>query len=153
MKKDSDVELWQLKTALHALLQQLNAGVDHLDNLTSKTIARALGEIMQEMVSLPDNSSPAEIEGFVHEVLVGTDEMQETLAAKWYDELQPLMQRANERAAQLDHQLAEFTCLSVDGEKWGAICVKCLDWVVVSPQETRGALLRRCRGWIASWKE
>ncbi len=152
MKKDGSIELWQLKSGLHALLQQLNSGVDHLDDLTAKTIARALGELLQETLSLPDNASPSDIQQLVQEILVGTDTMKEALAEKWRDELQPLMWRAQERASQLDHQLAEFTCLSVNGEKWGAICVKCLEWIIVSPEETRGALLNHCRGWLVSWK-
>ena len=54
MRKETAVELWQLKTGLLALSSQLREGVDHLDDMTCKTIARALEEIMQETVSLPN---------------------------------------------------------------------------------------------------
>jgi len=152
-EKDPLTELWQLKTGLYALIQQLNEGVDHLDDLTSRTIARALGELLQETVSLSDKISPEELQKFARETLIGTDEMKEELIARWEDELQPIMQRARDRAEQLGHKLADFTPLSVNGEQWGAICMKCLDWVIVTPQTTRGAaLLTECRGWIATWK-
>ncbi|MCA9957918.1 MAG: hypothetical protein KC443_02725 [Anaerolineales bacterium] len=152
MRKETAVELWQLKTGLLALSSQLREGVDHLDDMTCKTIARALEEIMQETVSLPNRSSAEEIAAFVTTVLVGTEEMRQTLAARWFEELQEPMQRARERADELDHELDEFTCLSVDGQEWGAICVKCLEWIIVTPGQVRGAILHTCRGWSVSWK-
>ncbi|MCA9932816.1 MAG: hypothetical protein H6662_00355 [Ardenticatenaceae bacterium] len=151
-EKESRKELWQLKTGLYALIRQLNEGVEHLDDLTSKTIARALGELLQENVSLPDNVTPEELEQFFRETLISTGQMKEELVAHWQEELQPLMQRARERAEQLGHKLADFSPLSVNGEEWGAICIKCLEWVIVTPHSARGALLRDCRGWMVSWK-
>jgi hypothetical protein len=151
-QKDPITELWQLKMGLMGIISQLNEGVDHLDKLTGKTIARALAELMQEVVSFPTRTPRDEIEAFARDVLAGTDQMKQELAARWYDELLPLMGRARERALSLEHDLAEFTCLSVDGQQWGAICIKCLEWVVVSPEQTRGALLNECTGWKVSWK-
>ncbi|GMQ78282.1 MAG: hypothetical protein BMS9Abin02_0783 [Anaerolineae bacterium] len=152
MHKDPLIELWQLKMGLIGMIEYLNGGPDHLDKLTGKTVARALGELMQEVVSLSDKTPREEIEVFAREILAGTDEMKEQMAAKWYDELQPNMERANQRALNLGHDLAEFSCLSVDGQEWGSICIKCLEWVIVTPKRTRGALLRKCRGWLVSWK-
>lgn len=152
MEKDSATELWQLKTGLYALLQQLSAGVNHLDPLTCKTIARALGELLQETVSLADSITPDELEKFARQTLVSTDQLKEELIAHWQEELEPLMMRARGRAEQLGHKMADFTPLAVNGEEWGAICIKCLDWVIVTPQAARGALLTECRGWIANWK-
>lgn len=152
MRKDSAIELWQLKTELHALLQLLYEGVDHLDDLTCKTIARALGELLQETISLPDNMAPDAIEAFARDTLIGTDQLKEELIARWQEELQPLMGRARHRAEQLGHRLADFTPLAVNGEEWGAICLKCLDWVMITPHSTRGALLTECRSWVANWK-
>ncbi len=152
MKKDPTTELWQLKTGLMGIIGQLNDGVEHLDTLSSKTISRALAELMQEVVSMPKSISQEKIAQFARDVLAGTDEMQQDLAAKWYDELTPLMERADQRAASLGHQLGGFTCLSVDGQEWGAVCIKCTQWVVVSPKETRGVLLDKCTGWMISWK-
>jgi hypothetical protein len=150
--KDAKTELWQLKMGLVSIIAQLNKGVDHLDGLTGKTVARALAELMQETVSFPNRTSQEEIEAFAAELLSGTGEMQQELAAKWFEELRPLMERASQRALSLEHDLAEFSCLSVDGQQWGAICIKCLEWVIVSPDGSRGALLDKCRGWLVSWK-
>ncbi len=152
MQKAAKTELWQLKIGLIGIIGQLNDGVDHLDTLTGRTIARALAELMQEVVSFPMRTTQEEIDRFARDVLAGTEEMKQELANRWYDELQPLMERARERAESLEHDLAEFTCLSVDGQEWGAICIRCLKWVVVSPNETRGALLSKCKGWMVSWK-
>ncbi|MCB8942774.1 MAG: hypothetical protein H6658_03245 [Ardenticatenaceae bacterium] len=147
MQKDAKIELWQLKVALFTLLGQLNSEVKHLDELTCKTIARVLGEIMQETVSLANNTTQEDIVAWIGDILVDTDEMKEELARKWYEELQPVMQRAEERAEELEHSLGDFTCLSVNGEQWGAICLICLEWVIIEPGETRGnPLLRKCRG-------
>jgi hypothetical protein len=151
-RKEAKTELWQLKIGLIGVIGQLNEGVDHLDTLTCRTIGRALGELMQETISLPKSTPQEEIETWARDMLSGTDEMQQELADKWEDELQPLMERAHERALSLDHQLAEFTCLSVDGQEWGAICIKCLEWIFVRPEQTSGALLSKCTGWMVSWK-
>ncbi len=152
MKKEAKTELWQLKMGLVGMIGQLNAGIDHLDTLTCKTISRALAELMQETVSLPARTTQEEIEVFARDVLSGTEEMQQQLAAKWFEELQPVMERARARALDLEHQLGEFTSLSVDGQEWGAVCIKCTEWVVVTPKHTRGALLNKCTGWLVSWK-
>lgn len=152
MRKEADVELWQLKTGLMALSHSLRTGVDHLDDMTCKTIARALEEIIQETGSLPRRTEAADIEAFVAAVLVGTEEMQQVLAARWFEELQGPMQRARERANDLEHELDEFSCLSVDGQEWGAVCVKCLEWIIVTPEQVRGAIMHTCRGWSVSWK-
>jgi len=72
--------------------------------------------------------------------------MQQALEARWYEKLQPLMERVRERAESLDHDLADFTCLSVDGEEWGAICMNCMQWVYVRPDEAEGKLLTQCVG-------
>jgi hypothetical protein len=147
MRKEAKMELWQLKVALFTLMGQLNGQVKHLDELTCKTVARVLGEIMQETVSLPDHTTQEEIEGWIAEILVGTEEMKEELAQKWYEELLPLMQRAEERADELEHHMGDFTCLAVNGAQWGAICLNCLEWIIIEPGETRGnPLLKRCRG-------
>ena len=151
MRKDPLLELWQLKMGLIGIIGYLNEGPDHLDKLTGKTVARALGELMQEVVSLPDRTPREKIELHAREILAGTDEMKEQMATKWYDELQSPMERAYERALSLDHDLAEFSCLSVDGQEWGAICIKCLEWVIVTPGGTHGAVLRKCKGWMVSW--
>ncbi|MBE2198362.1 MAG: hypothetical protein IAE79_07100 [Anaerolinea sp.] len=152
MRKEAEIELRQLQMGLLALSGQLRAGVDYLDDMTCKTIARALEEIVQEMASLPRRSDAEEIKLFVAAVLVGTDEMRRMLAARWFEELQAPMQRARERADELGHELEEFSCLSVDGREWGAICIKCLEWIIVTPGQTRGAILHPCRGWAVSWK-
>ena len=150
MRKEAKTELWQLKMALISLIGHLRHGVDHLDTLTCRTIARALAEIVQEVESFPKETSLEKIATFSGEVLVGTGEMQQTLETRWQDELQPLMERARNRAEALDHDLAEFTCLSVDGQEWGAICMKCLRWVTVRPDQSGGALLERCTGWVVN---
>ena len=41
---------------------QLTREVKHLDELTCKTIARVIGEILQETVSLPKGTKQEEIE-------------------------------------------------------------------------------------------
>ena len=147
MRKEAKVELWQLKVALFTLMGQLTGEVKHLDELTCKTIARVLGEIMQEIVSLPNRTTQEEIEAWLDDILVDTDEMKEELAKKWHEELMPLMARAQERADELEHHLGDFTCLSVNGEQWGAICLNCLEWIIIEPDETRGnPLLNKCRG-------
>ena len=147
MRKEAKVELWQLKVALFSLMGQLTREVKHLDELTCKTIARVLGEIMQETVSLANSTTQEQIEGWIGDILVGTDELKEELAQKWYEELLPLMERAEERADELEHNMGDFTCLSVNGEQWGAICLICLEWIIIEPGQTRGnPLLKKCRG-------
>ena len=147
MRKEAKVELWQLKVALFTLMGQLTNEIKHLDALTCKTIARVLGEILQETVSLPKRTTQAEIETWIEEVLIDTDELKEELARKWFEELLPLMRRVEERADELEHNLGDFTCLSVNGAQWGAICLNCLQWIIIEPEETRGnPLLKRCRG-------
>lgn len=147
MRKEAKVELWQLKIALFALIGQLTGEVRHLDELTCKTIARVIGEILQETISLSKRTTQEEIEEWIGDVLVDTDEMKEELAKKWYEELLPVMQRAEERADELEHNMGDFTCLSVNGEQWGAICLNCLEWIIIEPRETRGhPLLKKCRG-------
>jgi hypothetical protein len=140
-------ELKQLKTGLVSLVALLQAGVDHLDTLTARTIARTLAELMQEFSVLAPTATEGEIAQLVSDVLVGTTEMQAEMMAKWHDELRPLMERSRERAEALDHDLADFTCLSVDGQQWGAICVRCMEWVFVQPGQAAGMLLRSCPGW------
>jgi len=148
-KKEAQTELFQLKTAVAYLAAHLDNGVDHLDDLTGKIVARALREIMQEVVSMPRSASEEEIARFAEEVLAGTEEMQQVLAARWQEELQPLMERARQRAAELDHDLGEFTPLTVNGQVWGAICLKCLRWATAVPHQIGGSLLlTRCTGWI-----
>ncbi|HSM58052.1 MAG TPA: hypothetical protein VK879_17990 [Candidatus Sulfomarinibacteraceae bacterium] len=147
MKKEPAAELWQLQIAIISLIGHLQDGPDHLDDLTAKTVARALAEIVQEAESFPKEMSRQEIAQFTLEVLVGTEDMQQALEARWRDELTPVMERARERAENLGHNLAEFTCLSVDGEEWGAVCMRCMQWVYVRPEETAGVLLSRCVGW------
>lgn len=148
MYKDAATELWQLRTGLSKLIDQLSASPDHLSTLTCRVIARALDELLQETESLPKTISRTEIERFTEAVLTGTGELQVELAAKWYDDLQPLMLRSQQRAEQLNHDLADFTCLSADGQKWGAVCIKCLEWVLVQPKQAGGALFTECNGWI-----
>ncbi len=151
MRKDPLIELWQLKMGLIGVIGYLNEGPDHLDTLTGKTVARALAELMQEVISLSDRTPQGEIELFAREILAGTDEMKEQMVLRWHDELQPTMERAYERADSLGHDLAKFSCLSVDGQEWGAICIKCLEWVIVTPEHTHGAILSKCKGWMVSW--
>lgn len=148
MIKSDRLELWQLKMGLLAVIAQLNEGPDHIDKLTSRTIARVLGELMQETTNLPRRASVDEIEAMVADILVGTGEMQQQLAERWRDELAVMINRVTERTTRLQHDLAEFTCLSVDGQRWGAVCMKCLDWVYVEPDGSSGAVLYECRGWI-----
>lgn len=152
MSKSDRRELWQLKTGLASLILTLQAGVDHLDTLTAKNIARVLGELIQETVNLPEQATAEEIATLVQDILLGTGELQEELAEKWAQELAPAMVRAEARAASLGHELAGFTCVAVDGQRWGAICMKCLAWVFVTPAGASGALLSECRGWQVSWK-
>ena len=152
MSKSDRRELWQLKTGLASLTLTLQEGVDHLDTLTGKSIARVLGELIQETVNLPEEATAEEIAALVQEIVLGTGELQEELAERWAQELAPDMARAEARAASLGHELAGFTCLAVDGQKWGAICIKCLAWVFVTPAGASGALLSECRGWQAGWK-
>lgn len=147
MKKDPEKELWQLHITLISLIGHLQEPPDHLDKLTAKTVARALAEIVQEVESFPADVSRDDLAKFAREVLVGTNEMQQALEARWYEKLQPLMERVRERAESLDHDLAEFTCLSVDGEEWGAICMNCMQWIYVRPDEAEGKLLTKCVGW------
>lgn len=148
-KKEAQTELFQLKTALLYLAAHLEDGVDHLDDLTGKILARALKEIMQEVVSMPRSTTEEEIGQFAQDVLAGTEEMQQALALRWQEELQPLMARARLRAAELDHELGEFTPLTVNGQVWGAICLKCLRWVTAVPQQLSGAvILHKCTGWV-----
>ena len=148
MKKDARVELWQIKMSLMSLIIELNDGQDHLDALTARTIARSLAEILQEVVSMPKRMSVDEIDEFVHEALTGTGDMQQALANKWFEELEPLRMRTEERADYLGHNLGEFTCLSVDGRLWGAVCIQCTQWIYVSPEGATGALLNNCQGWL-----
>ncbi len=148
MRKDTLTELWQLKAGITAMIDQLNEGSDHLDILTCRVLARALDEFLQETISLPQRTTSQEIEQFAKEILTGTEEIQNQLADKWYDDLQPIMHRSQQRAEALDHDLGDFTCISVDGQKWGAICIKCLEWVVVQPNQASGALLNSCNGWL-----
>ncbi|MFW6183007.1 MAG: hypothetical protein ACOC8X_04355 [Chloroflexota bacterium] len=98
MKKEPAAELWQLQIALISLIGHLQDGPDHLDDLTAKTVARALAEIVQEAESFPKEISRDDIAQFTREVLVGTEEMQQALEARWRDELEPVMERARERA-------------------------------------------------------
>lgn len=152
MQKDPLVELQQLKTGITSLISYLKNGVDHLDLETCLVLARALDELMQETVNMPKSTTAEDIDTFAKEVFVGTDEVHKALAAKWYDDLQPLIERTQIRAEQLDHQLADFSCLSVDGQTWGAICIKCTRWVIIQPDQATGALINRCTGWIgATW--
>ena len=147
MRKEAKVELWQLKVALFTLMGQLTDEIKHLDELTCKTIARVIGEILQETVSMSNRTTQEEIEEWIGDVLVDTDEMKETLARKWYEELLPVMQRVEVRAGELEHNMGDFTCLSVNGQQWGAICLNCLEWIIIEPGETRGnSLLKKCRG-------
>lgn len=152
MNKSAKTELWQLQTSLQALIKVLEGEPSHLDERTCRILSRSLAEILQEVESLPPKISEEKIETFAHDVLVGTEDLQEELAAHWYEELRPKMDRAVERAETLGHELDDFACLSVNGEEWGAVCVKCLRWVYVSPENVGGALLDECRGWYASWK-
>ncbi len=152
MRKTAQTELWQLQTSLHALSEMLAQEPAHLDGRTCRIVARALGEILQEVSSMPPRATAERIESFAQEVLAGTEEMQEELAVYWYEELKPQIGRAEERALSLEHELDEFVCLSVDGQSWGAVCVKCLRWVYVRPGVVSGAVLAQCTGWYASWK-
>lgn len=152
MKKSAKTELWQLQTSLQALVRVLAQEPSHLDGRTCQILARSLAEILQEIESLPPQTLEETIEGFAQDVLVGTHELQQELAAYWYDELREKMERAAERSSALGHELDEFACLSINGEEWGAVCVKCLRWVYVRPQDISGAILNKCTGWYASWK-
>ena len=150
MYKDAATELWQLKMGLTELIDQLFASPDHLSTLTCRVIARALDELLQETESLPQSTTRLEIEQFTRATLAGTSELQVELAAKWYDDLQSLMLRSHQRAEQLNHDLADFTCLSADGQQWGAVCIKCLEWVFVRPKQAGGALFAECSGWLTT---
>ena len=152
MRKTAKTELWQLQTSLQALIQVLEQEPSHLDGRTCQILSRSLAEILQEVLTLPPKISEEKIETFAQDVLVGTEELQQELADYWYEELRAKMTRAAERAEKLDHELDEFACLSLDGEEWGAVCVKCLRWVYVRPQDVGGAVLDKCTGWYASWK-
>ncbi|MBK7179903.1 MAG: hypothetical protein IPH82_22440 [Chloroflexi bacterium] len=148
-QKDAQTELWQLKTAVTYLAAHLNQGVIHLDDMSGKIIARALTEIVQEVVSMPRTTTEEDLDQFTADVLSGTETMQQELAGRWQEDLQPLMDRTQQRAAELDHNLGEFTPLSVNGQRWGAICLKCLRWVTISPNQAGGqAILNRCTGWL-----
>lgn len=151
MRKDATTELSQLKTGIGGIIAHLNQGMPHLDTLTCRVVARALDEMLQEIENLPRSTPAEEIEQFTKDILAGTEETQNELASRWQDELQPLMWRTRQRAEALEHELAEFTCLSTDGQKWGAICIKCLEWVIIQPHQAGGALLRACNGWLVSW--
>lgn len=152
MKKTTKTELWQLQTSLQALVRVLAQEPSHLDGRTCQILSRSLAELLQEVESLSPKTPEEKIETFAQEVLVGTEDLQKELAAHWGEELRPKMKRALERAAELDHELDEFACLSLNGEEWGAVCVKCLCWVYVRPERVGGAVLEKCTGWYASWK-
>lgn len=151
MHKDSATELSQLKSGILGVITYLNQGMPHLDRLTCRVIARALDELLQEIENLPRSAPDEDIEQFAKDILAGTEETQAELASRWQDELQPLMWRTQQRAEALDHDLAEFTCLTTDGQKWGAICIKCLEWVIIQPHQASGALLHTCNGWLIGW--
>ncbi len=152
MKKSTKTELWQLQTSLEALIKVLDAEPSHLDDRTCRIMARALAELLQEVSSMPPKLPEEKIESFAQDVLVGTEEMHQELVNHWYDELKEKMERAVIRAEDLGHELDEFACLSLNGEEWGAVCVKCLRWVYVRPEEVSGALLDKCTGFYASWR-
>mgnify|MGYP006909079996 CR=1 FL=1 len=152
MKKTAKTELWQLQTSLQALVRVLAQEPSHLDGRTCQILSRSLAELLQEVASFPPKTPEEKIETFAQEVLVGTEDLQTELAAYWGEELRPKMERAQERAAELDHELDEFACLSLNGEEWGAVCVKCLRWVYVRPERVAGAVLEACTGWYVSWK-
>ena len=152
MKKTTKTELWQLQTSLQALIRVLEQEPPHLDGRTCQILSRSLDEILQEVETLPPKAAEENIEAFAQDVLVGTNELQQELADYWFEELRLKMDRAAERATALDHELDEFACLSLNGEEWGAVCVKCLRWVHVRPQDVGGAVLDKCTGWYASWK-
>jgi len=152
MKKTAKTELWQLQTSLQALVRVLEQKPSHLDWRTCQILSRSLAELLQEVEVLPPKISEEKIETFAQDVLVGTEDLQQELAAHWLEELRPKMARAIERAEKLDHELDEFACLSLNGEEWGAVCVKCLRWVYVQPKSVGGAVLEECTGWYASWK-
>ncbi len=152
MKKTAKTELWQLQTSLQALVRVLAQEPSHLDGRTCQILSRSLAELLQEVETFPPKLSQEKIETFAEEVLVSTEDLQKELAAYWYEELRPKMDRATERAEALAHELDEFACLSINGEEWGAVCVQCLRWVYVSPVQVSGAILDKCTGWYASWK-
>ena len=152
MKKTAKTELWQLQTSLQALIRVLEQEPAHLDDRTCRILSRSLGEILQEVETFPPKYPEDKIETFAQDVLVGTEDMQQELSDYWYAELRPKMDRAMERALDLNHELDEFSCLSVNGEEWGAVCIKCLRWVYVGPENVGGAVLNECTGWYASWK-
>ncbi|MBE2224607.1 MAG: hypothetical protein IAF02_23915 [Anaerolineae bacterium] len=152
MKKTAKTELWQLQTSLQALVRVLEQEPSHLDGRTCQILARSLAEILQEVETFPPKISEEKIETFAKDVLVSTGDLQQELANHWFEELKPKMERAVERAAALEHELDEFACLSLNGEAWGAVCVKCLRWVYVGSDTVSGALLEKCTGWYASWK-
>lgn len=152
MKKTAKTELWQLQTSLQALVRVLGQEPAHLDGRTCQILSRSLAELLQEVASFPPKTSEEKIETFAQDVLVGTEDLQKELADHWGEELRPKMDRAIERAEELDHELDEFACLSLNGEEWGAVCVKCLRWVYVRPESVGGAVLNKCTGWYASWK-
>lgn len=153
MKKTAKTELWQLQTSLQAMASVLETEPGHLDDRTCRILARALFELLQEVSSMPPKLSEDKIESFAQDVLVGTEEMQQELTDYWREELREKMERASIRAEDLGHELDEFACLALNGEEWGAVCVKCLRWVYVRPQEVGGAILDKCTGWYASWKQ
>lgn len=152
MKKTAKTELWQLQTSLQALVRVLEKEPSHLDGRTCQILSRSLAEILQEVETLPPKISEEKIETLAQDVLVGTEDLQQELANYWYEELRPKMDRTVERAAKLEHELDDFTCLSLNGKEWGAVCVKCLRWVYVQPENVGGAVLDKCTGWYASWK-
>lgn len=139
-------ELWNLKIALLALSARLRDGVEGLDKLTSRVIARALEEMVQETAQIPAGADIEELEEWAADLLVSTQDMQVELARKWEEEMQPNMDFARERAASLGHELADFTCLSADGQTWGAICINCYQWLTISPQGISANLLKECPG-------
>ena len=152
MRKTAKTELWQLQTSLQALVRVLEQAPSHLDGRTCQILSRSLAEVLQEVTTLPPRTSEEAIAAFAQDVLVGTEALRQELTAYWYEELRAEMGRAAERAAKLNHELDEFACLALNGEEWGAVCVKCLRWVYVRPHEIRGAVLKECTGWYASWK-
>lgn len=152
MKKTAKTELWQLQTSLQSLVRVLAQEPSHLDGRTCQILSRSLAEILQEIETLPPKTPEEKISDFAQDVLAGTDELQQELADYWVEELREKMDRAVERATNLEHELDDFACLSINGEEWGAVCVKCLRWVYVSPENVWGAILDKCTGWYASWK-
>jgi len=145
MSKSADIELAQLKTAVHYFVGLLEEGslVKNYDSTTRDEIAEVLELIIEKVAGLPDEVPEHLVQASVVRSIVGAAERLRLQESEAFFSRQ--MREAEAAASIHGHDLADWEQMpGAEGIEYQAACKECGGFIYVSLSGTYNLLLDSC---------